>query len=309
MKGSHPKLLGFFLKCRLFLNSHLVTQADRYHRHLLFLTIRCPFLGVTPLGSPDPHPLSYQTMLLDYFLDSNHPCQRAGWGMGGKGPASQAEHLRLRLEKSSCQGLVFKPGGGRNRRAQFGWPICDSKWGTAPFRCQRRWPGDHNRRQWAGMGMWCWPYPCPCSVPHDRSWLLVPNPSSQQCQRPAESTHKPLWLFSKDHLPLLLVLVFKCNYPQTYLYIYNSNLSQMSRRWLSSGLARVMQAAARDGEHAQRDPCLCLWLASACSAKAARQQPQSRRGFLRGAAAPRDALKGCNLKTGAVTENYNYSIY
>lgn len=55
--------------------------------------------------------------------------------------------------------------------------------------------------------------------------------------------------------------------------------------------------------------CLCLCFASACSVKAARQQPRSHRGFLQGATAPRDAPKGCNLKTGTVTENYNNGIY
>lgn len=64
----------------------------------------------------------------------------------------------------------------------------------------------------------------------------------------------------------------------------------MSRRWLHLWLAHAVQAAAGDEEHAQRNPCLCLWLASACSVKAARQQPRSRGGFLQGAAAPRDAL-------------------
>lgn len=164
-------------------------------------------------------------------------------------------------------------------------------------------------------------------MPHSRSWLLVPNPSSQQHQRPPESPHEPPWLFNKDHLPLLLVSVCKCNYPKTYIYIYiylvifprclgagfARGLPVRCRQRLEMGNRHSAIPARRAGRQAGRDRaehhCLCLRLASAGSTKAARQQPRSRRGFLQGAAAPRDALKGRNLKTGAVTENCDYGIY
>lgn len=188
-------------------------------------------------------------------LTLTNPCH-ARQGVGGKGPASQAEHLPSGSKQNTCWGLLFAPGGGCNLPARFGWPAWDSRQGTAHFAHRGRWRGERNGQWWSRTGAWCWPYACPHHVPHSRSWLLVPNPSSQQHQRPPESRHEPPWLFSKGHLPLLLVSVCKCNYPKTYIYIYISrNLSQMSRRWLCSGLARAVQAAARDGEHARRSPC------------------------------------------------------
>lgn len=217
-------------------------------------------------------------------------------------PPSQAEHLSSGLEKSRCWGLVFKLDSGSNFHAQFAWQQAD-----ICFRCQRRWPEDHNR-----TGMSSWPYPqsqnpTPCLIADLGWWYLTPAHNSTG--DPWKAHGRPCGCSARTTCLSLFCFVNIITPKRIYIYIYSITIFL---RWPYLGIFHALQAAAWGKEHAQHNPCLpprcargtdctvyhclCFQLVSACSTKAARQQPRSCGGFLQGAAASVMLWKDATLK-------------
>lgn len=128
-------------------------------------------------------------------------------------PPSQAEHLSSGLEKSRCWGLVFKLDSGSNFHAQFEWQQAD-----ICFRCQRRWPEDHNR-----TGMSSWPYPqsqnpTPCLIADLGWWYLTPAHNSTG--DPWKAHGRPCGCSARTTCLSLFCFVNIITPKHIYIYIY-----------------------------------------------------------------------------------------
>lgn len=252
MKGSHPKLFGFFLKCLLFPNSCLVTQADRYHHHLLFLTISCPFRGATPLASPGPH-LPDNDAGLFPWLYQTLATQGKAWDAKDLPPKPSIFPRVWRripagdFSSSQVVAAISLPSlGGLPGTAGRGQPISHAPGGDVGNETGRDGPAQER-----GVGRTPVPTPCPTAGPG--CWYLTPARSSTRDPQKAPTNPRGC---STRTTCLCSLFRFVNVIIQKHIYIYISrNLSQMSRRWLCSGLARAVQAAAGDGEQAQRNPC------------------------------------------------------